>query len=254
VISAHPHVPAAEGLVLFGFNVLLAGFADAFAMAKKSQRRVFLNVLIHSQQMMAAPEEKSLLAKALAQVAADEECATLTLAQAASSFRDELAVVNQAASNIVPFRDATGSVRARSWIYFRGLPPVRRSSRIVELQRQAQSEFLQGNYQACDTFGSTIDRRCRTVLWLGRAAILAASGLLAYALRLALASPLAFWFLLCFPILASMLLLGWTQRTEIRREVLVCMTLFALGAAGGLCLFKMSSGPVRVPELSARAR
>lgn len=170
-ISAGPFVPTPDGLVSFGANIDLAGFPQALASARRSGAgRLFLNVLFHSR-FLRTGQERDLLARNLEMLRLDPECEALTVAQVAARMPDELELLNQAARNAVPLHQVSGSVRAKAWLYVRGIPAVGNHSGLNRLQQIAQALFRRGDYASCVGFAKPIDQKCLAVLWGARASL-----------------------------------------------------------------------------------
>lgn len=169
-ISAGPYVPVRDGLAGVGTNASLAGFAEAYARAKKSAHRVFISILFHSSTVCSA-EEKALLAEILQTVRGDAECAAMTIAQAARAFPEEWRLANEAGQNIAALHDLSGSVRARAWLYLNASAACGALSGVPRLLQQARDLYLVGEYESCRALTPALDHACARLVWVARGGV-----------------------------------------------------------------------------------
>jgi predicted deacetylase len=153
-LSTHVYVPAPQSkIVPFGSNSSLPEFASHLEAARRSERRVFIHVLLHTPSMTRR-EDQQLLDAALRAAREEPACEVMTIAAAAGRFADELREFNHAGRSIVGLYEEMNSARARAHVYARG--PF--ASRLTSLQASARDSYRAGNYMQCIEIDQRIER------------------------------------------------------------------------------------------------
>jgi predicted deacetylase len=169
VLSTHVFVPSPQTIVPFGSNSSLPAFAQHLEAARRSERRVFIHLLLHTP-LMRSEGERQLLDDALRAVRREPDCEAMTVIAAAERFSDELREFNRAGHSIIKLYEEMDSPRARAHVYAR----VGLENRVAALRRSATEHYRAGNYAACLPLDARIDQWSQRFLWGCRLAALLA--------------------------------------------------------------------------------
>lgn len=170
VFSSWVYAPPAPGLLAFGCNSTLPEFAGHLELAKRSERRVFINVLLHTP-LMRSEEEHQLLDRVLRTVREEPACAAMTIADAATRYPEELREYNLAGRSIIGLYEDMDTPRARAHVYTAaGL-----GRRVGTLQREAVTHYRTGNYASCRPIDQRIEAVSQRYLWTCRVVALLAA-------------------------------------------------------------------------------
>lgn len=163
VLSTHVFVASPGRIIPFGTNSSLAGFHEHFEAGKRSERRVFIHLLLHTP-LIKSEEERRLLDDVLRTVRNDPECEAMTVLRAAERFGDELRQFNRAGHSIIKLFEDADSPRARAHVYAR----VGLENRVVPIRQTALQHYRSGDYAACLPLDARIDHWTNLFLWGAR--------------------------------------------------------------------------------------
>jgi O-antigen/teichoic acid export membrane protein/peptidoglycan/xylan/chitin deacetylase (PgdA/CDA1 family) len=166
-ISAGVYLRTGASIMSFGHNTDIAHFAEDYTLAKRSGRRVFLNLNFHSRTVRSR-EEKEVLRQNLEMVSQDSECEVLTITQARARYRKELEEYNEAGLSIAPLYSVPGCVRSRAWVYVWIFEVLSRANPLTALRLKARQRYADGDYAACREFNGPLDRLCRDMILSAR--------------------------------------------------------------------------------------
>jgi predicted deacetylase len=175
VLSTHVFVPAARTTIPFGTNSSLPAFQQHLEAARRSERRVFIHLLLHTP-LMQSEDERRLLDDVLRTVRQEPDCEAMTVLAAAERFADELREFNRAGHSIIKLYEDTDSPdtdspRARAQVYARlGL-----ENRVTPIRQTATEHYRAGNYTACLPLDARIDEWSQRFVWGWRLAAFAAA-------------------------------------------------------------------------------
>jgi peptidoglycan/xylan/chitin deacetylase (PgdA/CDA1 family) len=172
-ISANAHTLALDGMGCSGTNCTPAEFAALWEDGKRSQHKILISILFHSNTTQ-SPEAISQLEKILATVAADPECQCMTIKEVGRLWPERIRWCNEAGRNEVSLHEVQDSPRAKVWFYLQLAPMLRRVSGLEKLQNLARRQYREGAYEVCVNAGKQIDNRCTRLLWAARTVSLTA--------------------------------------------------------------------------------
>lgn len=239
IVSAGWFTSRTDDVIACGTNTNIQSFGEHWVEAKRSSRRMFLHVLLHSRTTKSAGE-KRLLASAVDVASRDSECAVMTVGDAVARFPSEIDQLNEAGRNIVAFSEVPDSDRARLWLYLKLAPRLAARTAPILTAHSAVRLYRQGNYAACARLSEVINRQSRRLLWLSRGGVAVAASVFALAASASLNKLLSsahshcLWAGALLPVLAGGILAAKATAKQTRRESLLAGLIAAAGIIAAL--------------------